>query len=125
MQADAVIGFDLDGVFAPKNQAPHIALALETSILVVFAFGARRFRREFGVLDWSLRPREMLTLLRIGLPAGGQFVADILAWSIFGMTVMGVFGTYRDAQARQRYVGNVRDPFEYRVQRTLRHHRNG
>ncbi|MGH7213649.1 MAG: MATE family efflux transporter [Tepidisphaeraceae bacterium] len=70
----------------------NLALLSETIILAAFAFGPAVGRR-FGVFDWRLRFDEMKTLLKVGTPAGGQFVADITAWTLFMMTVMGVFGT--------------------------------
>jgi MATE family multidrug resistance protein len=50
-------------------------------------------RREFNALDWLPRKTEMLGLITIGLPAGVQLIADVLAWSLFCTWVMAAFGT--------------------------------
>jgi MATE family multidrug resistance protein len=50
-------------------------------------------RKSFNALDWALRPREMLTLLKMGIPSGVQIVAEVLAWSAFTLWVMAGFGT--------------------------------
>jgi len=70
----------------------NIALTVEMLILAAFTFGPK-LARTYNAFDWRLRMREMATLLRIGFPSGAQFVADILAWTLFMMTVMGAFGT--------------------------------
>jgi MATE family multidrug resistance protein len=50
-------------------------------------------RRQFNALDWKPRAMEMMSLITIGLPAGLQFIADVLAWSLFSAWVMAAFGT--------------------------------
>ena len=44
----------------------------------------------------------MKTLLTVGAPSGVQIVADVLAWSLFGMWVMAQFGT--DAMAGNNFM---------------------
>jgi MATE family multidrug resistance protein len=63
-------------------------------MVVVITLAARpMIRRRFGVLDWRPRFHPMRTLLRVGLPAGVQIFADVLAWSLFSNWVMAQFGT--------------------------------
>src|SRR5205823_12143108 len=50
-------------------------------------------RRRFHTLSFRLRPREMKTLLKVGLPSGAQVVADVLAWGAYINVVMALFGT--------------------------------
>lgn len=50
-------------------------------------------RKTYHVLDARLRWKRLKTLLKIGLPSGGQMVGDVLAWSVFGLWVMAAFGT--------------------------------
>ena len=69
-------------------------IALFIELLILVAFIARpSIATTFGLADWRPRWRQMKTLLRLGIPTGGQFVADVLAWTLFMMTVMGLFGT--------------------------------
>lgn len=70
----------------------NLAVLVETGLLVVFTC-AGRIRETFNALDWSLRKPEMRTFLRIGLPSGFQLVADVLAWSLFGVWVMALLDT--------------------------------
>ena len=60
--------------------------------LVLFAVVARPSFRRFGVRDWRLRPAYMGKLLRLGLPSGLQFLADIVPWTLFFGYVMVRFG---------------------------------
>jgi MATE family multidrug resistance protein len=50
-------------------------------------------RRTYHVLDVRLRWRRLRTLLKVGLPSGGQMIGDVSAWSLFGLWVMAAFGT--------------------------------
>ena len=82
----------------PKLGVVGAALGTNLSVavewLIMFAFTLRpAIRRTYHALDIRLRLREMWTLIKVGFPAGGQFIADILAWTLFMMTVMGAFGT--------------------------------
>lgn len=71
--------------------ATNIAVAVELAVLGVIVAGEAG--RHFGVHLWRPRIKEMGTLIRVGVPSGGQFVADILAWTLFIMMILGVFGT--------------------------------
>ncbi len=72
--------------------AQNIGVAVEAGCLIAFAC-LPSIRRTFNVADWKLRPAAMKTLIVVGAPAGMQIVADVLAWSLFGMWVMAQFGT--------------------------------
>jgi MATE family multidrug resistance protein len=72
--------------------AQNIGVVVE--MLACLAFVMRREpRRQFSALDWRPRTSEMMSLITIGLPAGAQFIADVLAWSLFCTWVMAAFGT--------------------------------
>jgi len=49
-------------------------------------------REKFNSFDWRLRLEPLRNLLVVGWPAGVQFVADVLAWSMFSMVVMAQAG---------------------------------
>jgi multidrug resistance protein, MATE family len=70
----------------------NLAVFVEMAVLIGFAL-MPHIRRTYNVLDWRIRRGEMRTLMTIGLPSGGQLVADVLAWTLFGMWVIGVYGT--------------------------------
>lgn len=76
--------------------AQNIGVAVELLALVLMACRPQ-IRSIFHVADWKLRLPELRVLLRVGLPSGLQFVADVLAWALFTMWVMARFGT--DAMA--------------------------
>ncbi len=65
---------------------------VEMLLLACFVFEPK-VRRMYHATDWRLRSERLLTLVRIGVPSGLQFVGDVLAWAVFGMLVMAVFGT--------------------------------
>jgi MATE family multidrug resistance protein len=76
--------------------AQNIGVLVE--MIVVIALAMRpMIRRKFNALDWRPRLHAMRTLLRVGLPAGVQVFADVMAWSLFSNWVMAQFGT--DAMA--------------------------
>ena len=79
----------------------NTGVVVESAVLLYFILHGKG-RRLYNVLDFKLRREQMLTLLRIGIPSGVQIVADVLAWSLFGMWVMGQFGTA--AMAAQTYM---------------------
>lgn len=70
----------------------NVGVFVEMSFLIFFATRPA-FRRLYNLGDWRLRRAEMGTLIRVGLPSGLQITADVLAWSLFSVWVMGVFGT--------------------------------
>lgn len=70
----------------------NIGVLFETTALICFAL-MPTIRRRFNVRDWRLRKHLFLTLLKVGVPSGVQVEAEVLAWSIFSIVVMGGFGT--------------------------------
>lgn len=71
--------------------AQNAGVTLEMLILIGVAMRPR-FRTLYNALDWRPCWKQMALLLRIGLPSGLQFVADIFAWSLFCNLVMGQLG---------------------------------
>jgi MATE family multidrug resistance protein len=72
--------------------AQNVGVLVE--MIVIIALAVRPvIRRRFGVMDWRPRLHQMRTLLRVGLPAGVQIFADVMAWSLFSNWVMAQFGT--------------------------------
>jgi MATE family multidrug resistance protein len=70
----------------------NVGVFFEMSALIAFACFSS-VRKIYHVGDWKLRPAMLLTLLKIGIPSGIQIVADVLAWTMYTMWVMGEFGT--------------------------------
>ncbi len=70
--------------------AQNAGALAETLVLLVFVFSSQRGK--FNELDWRLRWREALVLVRIGASSGLQIVADVLAWTIFLAGVMAQLG---------------------------------
>jgi multidrug resistance protein, MATE family len=70
----------------------NVGVIVEMLVLAIFAV-ARADASKFAVFDCRLRCNEFRTLVQIGLPAGVQIVADVLAWSMFAGWVVGQFGT--------------------------------
>ncbi|MDB5300678.1 MAG: MatE family transporter, partial [Phycisphaerales bacterium] len=85
------LGFRSMGV-AGSAWAQNVGVFFEMAALVCFALRPG-IRRAFNVRDWKPRLPMLKTLLKVGIPSGVQIVADVLAWSLYGMWVMGVFGT--------------------------------
>jgi MATE family multidrug resistance protein len=84
------LGFSRMGVRG-SAWGQNIGVLVEMSSLICFAF-LPSVRRMYNMFDWKPRPAMLLTLLRVGIPSGIQIVADVLAWSLYTMWVMGVFG---------------------------------
>ena len=72
--------------------AQNIGVLCETACLTGFAMQPM-LRSTYRLLDWKPRFAALKTLIKIGVPAGTGLIADILAWSIFSVWVMGQFGT--------------------------------
>jgi MATE family multidrug resistance protein len=72
--------------------AQNIGVGVEGLIVLLFLSSAT-LRKTYGLGSWRLNPGQMWTLIKVGVPSGIQIVADILAWSVFMMWVMGVFHT--------------------------------
>lgn len=84
------LGFSSHGIVGAA-WAQNLGVCVETLVLLVFAF-RRPLREKFHSLDWRLDRRAMGTLVRIGGPSGAQFVADVLAWSMFSSVVLATSG---------------------------------
>jgi MATE family multidrug resistance protein len=85
------LGFHPHGI-AGAAWGQNIGVFIEMLCCIAFVLRPQ-FRKQFRALDWRPRVAEMKTLLTIGLPAGVQFIADVLAWSLFASWVMAAFGT--------------------------------
>ena len=70
----------------------NVGVFVEMCLLIFFATRPK-MRQLYNIGDWKFRAREMRTLVRVGIPSGLQITADVLAWSLFLVWVMGVFGT--------------------------------
>lgn len=81
--------------------AQNIGVAVETAILLAMVLRPV-VRRTYHSLDWPIRWRLMRNLLTVGVPSGVQFIADLLAWSVFSLVIMARFGT--DAMAAQTFM---------------------
>jgi len=70
-----------------------IGTAVQALIMFGF-FAVGRYAREYEARrQWRPAWRAMLDLARIGAPAGGMFITDILMWTIFMGKIIGTFGT--------------------------------
>jgi MATE family multidrug resistance protein len=72
--------------------ASNIGQTVELLVLAWFVFRPAIARR-YHVYDWRLRPKVMRTLLAVGVPSGFQVTAEVLAWALFTVWVLGQFGT--------------------------------
>jgi len=70
----------------------NIAILVEVAIVAGVVF-TRPIRTRFHTTAWRPQIERMKTLVKLGAPAGVQMVADVLAWTVFMMTVMGIYGT--------------------------------
>ena len=85
------LGFHPHGVLG-SAWGQNCGVSVETLVLVGFVL-TPRVRKTFHTLDWRPRWPEMRLLLKVGFASGVQIVADVLAWSFFGLWVMAQFGT--------------------------------
>ena len=85
------LGFHPMGI-AGAAWGQNIGVFVEMSLLIVFGMRPQ-VRRLFNVLDWKPRWAQLKTLIKVGIPSGLQITADVLAWSLFCVWVMGQFGT--------------------------------
>lgn len=70
-----------------------IGVCFEMLAMITAAALPAFVRQTYHLRDVRFRREMFETLLRVGLPSGVQIVADVLAWSLYTMWVMGVFGT--------------------------------
>ena len=66
---------------------------LAQAVILLAAFWRKPLREEFDTWHFSFDPKAMLQVLRIGLPAGGQMIFDMLTWSVAVTWTVGLFGT--------------------------------
>ena len=85
------LGFHPMGI-AGAAWGQNTGVFVEMSLLVFFAMRPR-LRKLYNLTDWKFRWREMRTLVMVGIPSGVQITADVLAWSLFSVWVIGRFGT--------------------------------
>ena len=85
------LGFHPMGV-AGAAWGQNVGVLVETLCLAGFAMQPM-LRTTYNLLDWRPRFEAMKTLVIVGVPAGLQLIADVLAWSLFSVWVMGQFGT--------------------------------
>lgn len=77
-----------------------IAGAAVQMLVMLIPFLAGRIARDYAVRRQSRASwRAIKELLRIGAPAGGMFLADVLMWALFMGAVVGSFGTAHLAAA--------------------------
>lgn len=93
-------GFHPMGV-AGAAWGQNVGVFVETALLVLFA-ARRGYRQLYNLVDWRVRWPQMRTLIAVGVPSGLQITADVLAWSLFSVWVMGQFGT--DAMAANTFM---------------------
>ncbi len=63
---------------------------------VVFLLGyfwSRSYRKVYGTSRWKVDFAAMGRALKIGAPAGGQFVFDLFTWGVIILWMIGLFGT--------------------------------
>jgi multidrug resistance protein, MATE family len=83
-------GFTSMGI-AGAAWAQNIGVACECLTLATLALRSSDAAR-FNAMDMRPRPRQMATLLRLGVPSGAQWFSDVMAWSLFCNGVIGVLG---------------------------------
>jgi MATE family multidrug resistance protein len=83
-------GFQPHGV-AGAAWAQNVGVTCELLMLAILVL-RKSIREKFNVLDIRPRPHRLATLLRVGIPSGGQWFSDICAWGIFCNGVMGILG---------------------------------
>src|SRR5207237_6485673 len=70
----------------------QVGVFVEMTALILLSLRSQ-VRVTYYLHDWALRVRQFWQLLIVGIPAGAQLVADVLAWSLFSVWVMAPFGT--------------------------------
>jgi MATE family multidrug resistance protein len=84
------LGFARMGI-AGAAWGQNVGVAVEMLALVCVSFRPG-IRAAYNVRDFLPRWGQLKMLLNVGIPSGVQTVADVLAWSMYSMWVMGVFG---------------------------------
>lgn len=78
----------------------NVGVFVEMSVLILLAC-RKEIRAGYFLNDLKFRWEKFRMVLVLGLPAGAQLVADVLAWSLFSIWVMAPFGT--DAMAANTF----------------------
>src|SRR5207302_8220594 len=60
----------------------QVGVFVEMTALILLSLRSQ-VRVTYYLNDWALRVRQFWQLLVVGIPAGAQLVADVLAWSLF------------------------------------------
>jgi MATE family multidrug resistance protein len=94
------IGIPALGV-AGSAWGQNIGVAVETGLAIVLATLPAQ-RRLFPLSHCWPNWQKMRQLIRIGAPTGGQLLSDILAWSLFSLSVLAPFGI--DAMAANAFM---------------------
>src|SRR5688572_14296451 len=84
-------GFPRLGV-AGAAWGTNAAVLLELLVMGTYVLRPS-FAGMYNTFDWRVRRDKLMTLLRVGLPAGFQLVCDIFAWMIFMNVIVAGFGT--------------------------------
>jgi multidrug resistance protein, MATE family len=79
----------------------NIGVTVETGLAILLATLPAQ-RRLFPINRWRPSRQRMLQLIGIGMPTGCQLVSDVLAWSLFSVSVLAPFGT--DAMAANAFM---------------------
>ncbi len=79
----------------------NIGVTVELLILCVVAFGPT-VRNKYNSFAWRFDRKKFTELLKIGIPSGFQMTGDLLAWTIFLVGVMGLYG--QEALAANNYM---------------------
>lgn len=84
-------GFPQMGV-AGSAWGTNIGVAIELVVLGIY-IAVPSFARKHNAGDFQFRWPMFRTLLKVGVPAGFQFICDITAWMIFMNVIVATFGT--------------------------------
>ena len=84
------LGFSKLGVVGAA-WAQNVGVVVEALVLIAYALNATS-RRVYGSLDWKLRWPAFVRLMRIGVGTGVQVTAEVTAWSLFMVFVIGRLG---------------------------------
>ena len=86
------LGFPAMGA-AGAAWGTNVALVVELAFMVGAIALLPAIGRRYNCADWRPRRGHFAAILKVGLPAGGSTVAEVLAWSLFMVWVIGLFGT--------------------------------
>jgi multidrug resistance protein, MATE family len=92
-------GFGVMGV-AGAAWATVASIFMELLVMIGFLVMSKRIR-PFGIGDWQARWDVMREVLKLGVPVGLAMCAEVTAWTLFNVWVIGRFGN--DAMAANTY----------------------